>query len=495
MRLLSARLFQETNALSPVPTDDAAFRRFWDEGASLAARCRWAATEVPGVWWNAELTGFQREAARLGATPTPLFSALAIPGGKVERSVYEGYKDRLIDQLVAGRPDGVYLALHGAMGVTGLDDADGDLLGAVRAALPGVPLVASFDLHGFLTPARVAAADLLLAYRTYPHRDQQRVGAEAARLLVRLARREIRPTIGWRSLPMVLGGAPSVDFLSPMRGVFRALDRVRGQPGVLTASITTCQPWHDAPMLGWSTYVATDGDPSRADALAESLADTAWAVRDHLPPELPAVDAAVDRALSATVRRRFGTVCLSDCSDAVGAGGVGENTAVLAELLGRGSSLRAFVPVRDAPAVDALWDTPIGRRVAVEVGGKLAPEWYRALPLEGELTWRGRTTLGGRVVRIRAGRTEVVVTADAPVAIGPRFYREVDLSPWAADVCVVKSWVAFRFHYLPYNRLSLWAKTRGVTDLHAMEGIVYDGPMWPFTRLADWRGADRRRRC
>ena len=59
---------------------------------------------------------------------------------------------------------------------------------------------------------------------------------------------------------------------------------------------------------------------------------------------------------------------MSDCSDAVGAGGVGENTVVLRVLPERGQGLRAYVPVRDAedkePIDDAsaeAWENPLPR--------------------------------------------------------------------------------------------------------------------------------------
>jgi microcystin degradation protein MlrC len=136
----------------------------------------------------------------------------------------------------------------------------------------------------------------------------------------------------------------------------------------------------------------------------------------------------------------------------------------------------------------------LGRAVEVELGGKLAPAWYDPLPVRGTVQSRHATVLGGRSVVLRCDQVDLVVTENAPVCLSPRFYREVGLSPWKADVCVVKSWVAFRFHWLPQNRLSLWGRTRGVTDLDAMRAISYDVPVHPFAEIADWRDADRRRR-
>ena len=39
------------------------------------------------------------------------------------------------------------------------------------------------------------------------------------------------------------------------------------------------QPWLDAPEGGWAVVVVTDGDQPAAEALADGLADAAWALR------------------------------------------------------------------------------------------------------------------------------------------------------------------------------------------------------------------------
>jgi microcystin degradation protein MlrC len=97
-------------------------------------------------------------------------------------------------------------------------------------------------------------------------------------------------------------------------------------------------------------------------------------------------------------------------------------------------------------------------------------------------------------VVLAAGATRIVVTSNAPAAIGPRFFTDVDLRPRDHDVCVVKSWLAFRMEFFWQNRMSLWARTRGITDIDAMRTLTYDGPVWPFHEVADWRPRDRARR-
>ena len=66
-----------------------------------------------------------------------------------------------------GGLDGVYLALHGAMIVDGLDDPEGQLLERVRAIVgPSVPVVAAYDLHLHLTPEMCATADASVIFHS-----------------------------------------------------------------------------------------------------------------------------------------------------------------------------------------------------------------------------------------------------------------------------------------------------------------------------------------
>src|SRR5690348_6556042 len=56
----------------------------------------------------------------------PTLHARAIPGGPVARDTYRHLKAEFLERLRAlGPVDGVYLALHGAMYVDGMHDAEG----------------------------------------------------------------------------------------------------------------------------------------------------------------------------------------------------------------------------------------------------------------------------------------------------------------------------------------------------------------------------------
>src|SRR5690606_36599017 len=100
-------------------------------------------------------------------------------------------------QLEAALPvDGVALCLHGAMVAQGYDDPEGDFVSRVRQLVgPDVPIAAGLDPHSHLTAQRVANANILIAFKEFPHTDFVERGREVIDLLVRTIRGEIAPVM------------------------------------------------------------------------------------------------------------------------------------------------------------------------------------------------------------------------------------------------------------------------------------------------------------
>ncbi|MGH8285057.1 MAG: M81 family metallopeptidase, partial [Steroidobacteraceae bacterium] len=118
---------------------------------------------------NLPIAGFIEEARRSGHELAPLSWCSAQPSGPVTRDAFERIASMLLEDLRALLPlDAVYLDLHGAMVAEHIDDADGELLRRVRGVVgDSVPVIASLDLHANVSAAMVAAASLLVGYRTY----------------------------------------------------------------------------------------------------------------------------------------------------------------------------------------------------------------------------------------------------------------------------------------------------------------------------------------
>src|SRR5690606_40545308 len=113
-------------------------------------------------------------AEALGATQATPVTGCAYPSGPVAAADY----DEMCVRIVAAAPgcDAILLDLHGAMVAEHRDDGEGSLLARVRAAAPGVPIGVALDLHGNVTQAMIDNADVIVAFKTYPHVDMYETG-------------------------------------------------------------------------------------------------------------------------------------------------------------------------------------------------------------------------------------------------------------------------------------------------------------------------------
>ncbi len=499
-RIAFLRIAQETNALSPVLTSIDDFRRthFFEHG-DLLDRCQPRGEEAPGFLRNAELSGFVKAMKRLAGDEVelvPMFSAWMIPAGPLTEDAVRWFLDRIRREFeAAGHLDGVYVSLHGAMRGVVFEEPEADFLETIRKLVgPDVPVVASLDLHAQMSRRKADTGALFLAYHTNPHRDHASTGARCADVLYKAVTGQARPVMAWRTLPMVLGGGFTLDFLAPMRGVFRYIRRVMRHPKVMDASALMVQLWNDDKHLGWACTAIVDGDTLLAEEVAHELAHKLWSVRHHMPPLFPTADEAMVQIRRAKWARRLGTICLSDASDMVGAGAVGENTRLLRTLLEEGEGMRIFATVRDEEVVEALWGTSEGARVEVEVGGKICPELSRPLPVEGVVRGRSTDHGFGRRVLLDLGHMQLIVTEGPPLAMKPMFYRSMGLKPMKADVVMVKSLFPFRLFFLCQNRKTIYARTRGMTDFDAPYRVQFAHPVHPVHPVSDWQTVDALRR-
>ena len=76
----------------------------------------------------------------------------------------------------------------------------------------------------------------------------------------------------------------------------------------------------------------------------------------------------------------------------------------------------------------------------------------------------------------------------------PSFYTEVGLSPWHADIVMVKNFFPFLMFFFLYSRKTVFVRTHGTTDFDAAFQLSFDGPMHPRDPVDDWHPRDLQRR-
>ncbi|MEJ0070227.1 MAG: M81 family metallopeptidase [Pseudomonadota bacterium] len=198
------------------------------------------------------IAGFIREAGRRGHALVPLAWAMAVPCGRVTDDAFERISAMIVNDLAAQTPvDAVYLDLHGAAVIDGYEDGEGELLRGLRAVIgPDTVLVASLDLHANVTDLMIEQADLLTAYRTYPHVDTAETGARAAALLDDQLRGRARRGKALRKLPFLVPLTAQCSLVDPTRAIYDGFAAIEAQtgatlsftPGFPPADIHDCGP-------------------------------------------------------------------------------------------------------------------------------------------------------------------------------------------------------------------------------------------------------------
>ena len=390
MRIFCGGIATETNTFAPMPTGLASFH----EGAYHRAG------EHPpeGMLFSGPLVAARqrRDEAGPGAGWVVVegLVAAAQPSGPTTSQAWAHLRDTLLDDLRAALPvDVVLLGLHGAMVADGCDDCEGELLERVRGIVgPGVVVGAELDPHHHLSGRMVRHADLLVAFKEYPHTDWRERGLELVDLCVAQARGRIRPVAAVADTGMI---AVIHTTREPARGFVDRLHALEGRDGILSISITHGFPWGDVADMGTRVMVYADGDETRASALARALADELWAMREQLGAPYPDIDAALDQALA----HEGWPVVLADSADNPGGGAAGDSTFILRRLLERGVAPAVVGPLWDPVAVRIASEAGVGARLALRIGGKVSP--MSGPPVDLEVTVRSleadavMTGLGG----------------------------------------------------------------------------------------------------
>src|SRR5690606_9307587 len=243
-------------------TSLAEFRQnYLHEGDAILSGLRGGDVEVSGA-----LQVLQAQGAEL----VPLIATHGGCGGQVTRECFETLKEKLLARLRGHAVDGVFLALHGAMICEQTDDAEAELLEAVRALVGAVPIVITCDLHAHITPRLLALCDAIVGYQQYPHDDPFETGGRAAGILVRAVAGGARPVMAMQKLAMLVSPtAAGTRERTPMRAMYKAARAIEALPGVLALSYFPSTPWAEREEGGTAFVLVTDGVHPRAGEILD----------------------------------------------------------------------------------------------------------------------------------------------------------------------------------------------------------------------------------
>ena len=391
MKLLIACLATETNTFSPMPTGRNAFE------ATLVTR---HATQQPGNLFTAPLHEWRRMAEEKGWEVVESLSAAAQPAGTTVRAVYEGYRDEILADIKAQKPDMLLMSMHGAMVADGYDDCEGDMMARARALMgPDKVIGLDLDPHNHLTKAMLSNATLIINYKEYPHVDAPERARELFIMAADAAAGKTKPVMrayDCRMLTLI------ETMKEPAKSFVQAMKDAEGKDGILSVSLTHGFPWADVADVGAKMLVIANGNAEKAANLAKEFGHRLWDIREGLRMNYPDIGQALDIVAASN----HGPIALADMGDNAGGGAPADSTFFLQEILKRGMKDIAHGIFWDPVLVAMCQDAGVGARMRVRLGGKICAESGDAVDIEA--TVRG----------IREAMTQKLGDSDMPMGTG-----------------------------------------------------------------------------
>lgn len=476
-RLLIAGYQHETNTFAPSLADWAAFTR----GDSFPAFVRGPAMveQLRGI--NIPIAGVIDAARTQGWRLVPSCWAGAIPSSYVTRDAFERIAGTLCDDIRAalhgsGGLDAVYLDLHGAAVAEHADDSEGELLARVRALVgPGVPVVASLDLHANVTQRMLCEADALVSYRTYPHVDMADTGALAALLLARRLKAGRKEPQHARRLPFLIPINTQSTWQQPAKALYEQLAAFDRDHGTVSSF---CMGFPASDFAECGPVIWSHGEQAEraAEALfAAAREPTQWRESLLAPREA----AAQAMALAEHAPQ---PVVIADTQDNPGAGGDSNTTGMLHALLAQGAGRRypgqvALGLLYDPAAARAAHGAGAGAEIHLALGAAVATfaglsdpplrGRYKVLALsDGVCTllgpmMKGLTVRLGPSACLEIDGVRVAVVSGKKQLLDRALLRMVGIEHEQMRIVVVKSSNHFRADFQPHASHVLVAKAPG----------------------------------
>ena len=501
-RIAILSIHLESNSFAPV-CDEAAFR----ELCYLAGDEILADLENDNPTQPAEVGGFVSEMNRLGVAwvPVPILVTAAEPGGPVDHAFLSATLAEMERRLTGAMPlDGVYASLHGAMISTESDDPDGELLAMIRRVV-GVdaPLIATLDLHANISERMVAEADILVAYRTNPHIDQEARAAEAARLMLEMFD-GMRPETAFIRLPIC---APTTTLLTAEGAYADMIDLGQKAKTGAIANVSAVAGfiYGNSVHNGISVIVTARGDLAAARSLSADVAALGWNERERFQKPVTSLEDAVEMAVANGRDPSRPALIFADSADNPGGGGRGNTAWILRALVDAGAEDVLFGNFIDPALVRAAQEAGEGAAITARFNTETESEFSKPFEADARVLklsdgvcvgrrgiWKDRAITLGPSALLELGGIRVVVATMRKQCADPVFFEMFGLDIADARTVVVKSRGHFRAGFDEFftSEQVIEVDAPGLTSpvLSRFDFNNLPRPVFPLDQDATWDG-------
>jgi microcystin degradation protein MlrC len=421
----------------------------------------------------------------------PTLRGHAIPGGIVTREAYESLVTETLEMLKKNVPyDGIFFDIHGAMSVVGLDDPEGDFIIRIREVVGNETIIStSMDLHGNVSWRLAENTDLITCYRLAPHEDALESKQRALEnLLDRLENGKGKPTYkAWIPVPILLPGEKTSTRIEPGKSLYAKVDPITRRDGILDAAIWIGYAWADEPRNQGVVMVTGDDKGAVSDA-AEELATAFWNVREEF--EFVAPVASLDDCLDMAIASKEHPFIISDMGDNPTAGGAGDVTWTITEILSRAEFKNAngpsliYASIPGPGFVEKAIEAGVGNKVEGFAGAAVDARFAPPVKLSGIVKAIDQSDeTAGTAVVVQVGSVQVIITKNRKPYHYEKDFTRLGLNPRETDIVVVK--IGYLVPEL-YDMRKGWimAQTPGGVD-QDLERLGYkriNRPMFPLDK-------------
>jgi microcystin degradation protein MlrC len=384
----------------------------------------------------------EHEGVELVGIESPLWPRTGTGSGWITQEAYEHFLSRQIAELEAGgKWDGVYLALHGAMGVRGVPRPEADIARRVREVVGRNAFIAgTFDPHGNEDEEFLKQSDFAFCVKYFPHYDDRLQGERAARMLIRAIRGDYKPTTVTVKVPILTATVLQWTGASPWMDLVQRALVWEAREADLYMNVFFGFPFADVPDVGMTIQCMTNGNADLARKAADDVAAWAWRRRKDLlnTAKVHPIPEGVKLAKEAVTRGDW-PVVLADHSDRSGSA-----TWILEQVIKQDLSDTMIGTIADRKAVLAVKEKGLkaGDAFDMAVGGLADDSAGAPVRVTGTIALVTRA-FNRDWVSVAFGRNNLVVLSEYLTQV---MYPS-DLAGFGADkykVFAIKSRVHFR---------------------------------------------------
>ncbi len=416
----------------------------------------------------------------------PVMHARAIAGGPIAAQTYDDFKQELLLGFKNLLPlDGVYLAMHGAMFVVGMEDAEGDFISAVREIVgPKCLISVSYDLHGNISKRIIDCIDMFSTYRTAPHIDVEETMRRAVAMLVRSISENIKPSVLWVPIPVVLPGEKTSTEDEPAKSLYANLAHIENVQGIWDASLQVGYVWADEPRATAAAVMTGTNIVSMKNA-ALSLAQDYWDCRNVFAFGMPV--GSIDECIAKAIQNNTSPFIIAESGDNPTGGGVGDRADILAALLIAKAQNVIYAGIVDALATDKAYDAGGDGMIFCSIGGSLDAS-SAPVNVKGKVIYLHHCKARSeREAVLEIDGIKLVLTARRRPFHSISDFTRLNLNVHSAHTIVVKSGYLSP-ELAPIANPAMMALSAGAVDQHVerLPRLRKATPTFPFDQDFTW---------